>query len=304
MTKIEFIKVGPLVSIQDDGRFGALGHGAAASGPMDRHAYKLAAQMLMQDNHKVANTALESAGGLLKFTLEDANINAAFCGGQFNLKINGVSKEWNMVHALKDGDVVEVAPGASGNYALIRMDHEFLVPEVIKSYATNTVAHLGGYENRLIQAGDKISIAPASEKQSHHIQKLHNDENTPIRVIWGMHAEKFSSHVRNEFLKNTFVISSMLNRMGVRLMDKGNVFKDKLDLSLVSDAIVPGDVQILGDGTPIVLMRDHQPTGGYPRIATVISADLDRFSQLRPGAKFTFSAVTVDHAHKLLKSAG
>ena len=67
----------------------------------------------------------------------------------------------------------------------------------------------------------------------------------------------------------------------------------------MSDAIVPGDIQILGDGTPIVLMRDHQPTGGYPRIATVITADIDRFAQLRPGSPVAFRPVSVDHAHQL-----
>jgi len=67
----------------------------------------------------------------------------------------------------------------------------------------------------------------------------------------------------------------------------------------VSDAVVPGDIQILGDGTPIVLMRDHQPTGGYPRIATVVSADLDRFAQLRPGSPVRFEPVTVAHAEGL-----
>src|SRR5690606_39536296 len=70
-------------------------------------------------------------------------------------------------------------------------------------------------------------------------------------------------------------------------------------LSLVSDAIVPGDVQILGDGTPIVLMRDHQPTGGYPRIATLVSADLDRFAQLRPGTPVRFEPVTLARAHAI-----
>ena len=65
---------------------------------------------------------------------------------------------------------------------------------------------------------------------------------------------------------------------------------------------MPGDIQILGDGTPIVLMRDHQPTGGYPRIATIISADLDRFAQLRPGSPVAFEPVTVEHAHALLRS--
>jgi allophanate hydrolase subunit 2 len=84
--------------------------------------------------------------------------------------------------------------------------------------------------------------------------------------------------------------------MGVRLRDPGGVFAGQRRLSLVSDAIVPGDIQILGDGVPIVLMRDHQPTGGYPRIATVVSADLDRFAQMRPGAPVRFRPVTLEHA--------
>ena len=74
------------------------------------------------------------------------------------------------------------------------------------------------------------------------------------------------------------------------------VFSGQRRLDLVSDAIVAGDIQILGDGTPIVLMRDHQPTGGYPRIATVVSADLDRFAQMRPGTDVRFQPVTLEHA--------
>jgi allophanate hydrolase len=77
------------------------------------------------------------------------------------------------------------------------------------------------------------------------------------------------------------------------------VFTDAKILSLVSDAVVPGDIQILGDGTPIVLMRDHQPTGGYPRIATVLTDDLDRFAQLRPGSHLRFRPLTVAHAEGL-----
>jgi allophanate hydrolase len=79
--------------------------------------------------------------------------------------------------------------------------------------------------------------------------------------------------------------------MGVRLEDPDGLFRDQARLNLVSDAIVPGDIQILGDGTPIVLMRDHQPTGGYPRIATIVNADLDRFAQMRPGTTVSFLPV-------------
>jgi allophanate hydrolase subunit 2 len=84
--------------------------------------------------------------------------------------------------------------------------------------------------------------------------------------------------------------------MGVRLLDPAGVFRTQRRLNLVSDAIVPGDIQILGDGTPAVLMRDHQPTGGYPRIATIVSADLDRFAQLRPGTEVRFQPVSLEHA--------
>ena len=91
-------------------------------------------------------------------------------------------------------------------------------------------------------------------------------------------------------------MSSNLDRMGVRLLDPARVFRAQRRLTLVSDAIVPGDIQILGDGTPTVLMRDHQPTGGYARIATIVTADLDRFAQLRPGSEVRFRPVTLEHA--------
>ena len=97
----------------------------------------------------------------------------------------------------------------------------------------------------------------------------------------------------------TLKVSTKLDRMGVRLEDPSGIFAASRALSLVSDAIVPGDIQILGDGTPIILMRDHQPTGGYPRIATVITADLDRLAQMRPGSELRFLPVTVAHAHTL-----
>jgi len=303
LTKIAFNKVGPLVSIQDDGRFGALGYGTAASGPMDRSAYMRAGKLLDEAKRSVAKTALETSLGLLRFSISEGEVSAAFCGGEFTLKINGTSKQWGIVHNLQAGDIVEVAPGASGNYAIIRMDLEFDVPKIIGSYSTNSIAHLGGFDGRLIQVNDVINLKTVG-KNGYFAVKNNKLQTGPVRFIWGMHAELFSSHVRNEFCKKPFVISSMLNRMGVRLLDKQKVFGEQLDLSLVSDAIVPGDVQVLGDGTPIVLMRDHQPTGGYPRIASVISADLDRFAQLRPGTVVEFKPVTVEHAHKLLKQVG
>jgi allophanate hydrolase subunit 2 len=113
-----------------------------------------------------------------------------------------------------------------------------------------------------------------------------------MRMIWGIHAGLFPAALRQRFAEAAFRVSSRLDRMGVRLDDPSGLFREQRRLSLVSDFIVPGDIQILGDGTPIVLMRDHQPTGGYPRIATIVDADLDRFAQLRPGSNVTFQPVS------------
>ena len=118
----------------------------------------------------------------------------------------------------------------------------------------------------------------------------------PIRVIWGIHADLFHPAVRRRFVEEAFEISTSLDRMGVRLVDRDGVFREQRRLNLVSDAIVAGDIQILGDGTPTVLMRDHQATGGYPRIATVVTADFDRFAQMRPGSEVRFRPVTLEHA--------
>ena len=84
--------------------------------------------------------------------------------------------------------------------------------------------------------------------------------------------------------------------MGVRLEDRAGAFARDAHLSLVSDSVVPGDIQILGDGTPIVLMRDHQPTGGYPRIGTLVTSEISRFAQMRPGAALRFAPVSLKNA--------
>ena len=117
-----------------------------------------------------------------------------------------------------------------------------------------------------------------------------------------LNADLFPERVRSAFIESDFQVTARMDRMGVRLKDVLGVFGNAKVLSLVSDSVVPGDIQILGDGTPIVLLREHQPTGGYPRLATVITADLDRFAQIRPGKSVRFQPVTLETAHSALKA--
>lgn len=265
MSGLTILRAGPLTTLQDRGRFGMLRHGISASGPMDRGAFERAGAALPV----AGSTAIEYTQGLA--FVADAPLLVA-------------APEPRQVAA---GEQVEIAP-AAGNYGYLRFEREIEMPLLLGSRATNLTVGLGGKGGRALKTGDRLELgapgapvpAPAATAGS-----------GPIRVIWGLHAALLGSEACRRFAAARFVISSSLDRMGVQLLDPAGVFREPARLSLVSDAIVPGDIQILGDGTPVVLMRDHQPTGGYPRIATVVSADLDRFAQLRPGTEITFQPV-------------
>lgn len=296
MVAIRLTRAGPLTTLQDAGRPGMLRHGISASGPMDRGAFERGADWL----GGAGTTGIEFTAAGLGFVVEQGPIGMAGDGGAFALRIGGIKKSWPARAVLKAGDTVEITPGASGNYGYLRFDREIEVPPVMGSRATNSIAGIGGLDGRVLVAGDRLIFGDSVQRGTSQHPRLLPMEEGPIRIVWGLHADLFGSTLRQRFIGSAFHVSSRLDRMGVRLEDRQRVFAEERVLSLVSDAIVAGDVQILGDGTPIVLMRDHQPTGGYPRIATVISADLDRFSQLRPGAEARFEPVTVAHAQALL----
>jgi allophanate hydrolase subunit 2 len=243
--------------------------------------------------------AIEFSSGGIGFAVEGAACRAAFGGGDFRLTVSGKTRKWPGPAALNDGDVVEITTGRAGNYGYVRFDREIEVPAIMGSRATSLVAGLGGREGRALRVGDILTLGEALSLRV--VEPVRPIEG-PIRIVWGLHADLFPADLRTRFIESAFTVTSRMDRMGVRLADASGVFANIRALSLVSDAIVPGDIQILGDGTPIVLMRDHQPTGGYPRIATAITADLDRFAQLRPGAEVRFAAVTLDKARAALLS--
>lgn len=294
--RLRIARAGPLTTIQDSGRHGLLAHGISASGPMDRAAYALAGRL-----------AGASGAGSVEFTraridlvVEDGEMRIGWAGGLFVLTINSVAQVWPGAAVVRAGDLISITPGSAGNYGYVRFGPQLAVPPVMGSQSTSTRARLGGLDGRALVAGDILALTGEGRRPEPSV--VAPPDSGPIRVIWGIHAQHFDRAVRERFVTETFRVSPMMDRMGVRLVDSGGVFAGASILSLVSDPILAGDIQILGDGTPIVLMRDHQPTGGYPRIGTVITADLDRFSQMRPGAPVAFASVSIEHAQRILRS--
>ena len=298
MTALHILRAAPLTTLQDAGRFRYLRYGVSASGPMDRTAFRRTEAWL----GGAGETAIEFTTAGLSLRVEGGSIGAACDGGDFTLHLNGETLQWPARMSLKDGDVVDIAPGRDGNYGYFRTSHELDVPVLLGSRSTNLVSRLGGFEGRGLRAGDRIELGDNARRRMSLHPSPAVPQHGPVRVVWGLHADMFDDDVRAHFISEKFVISQRIDRMGARLEDQAGVFAEVQILSLVSDAVVPGDIQILGDGTPIVLMRDHQPTGGYPRIATVIDADLDRMAQLRPGSEVSFEPVTLADAHALLRA--
>lgn len=289
-------RAGPLTTLQDAGRFDYLAQGISASGPMDCAAFRRAG--LFAGAGEGAGIEFSMLG--IDLLLSESELSLGWDGGTFQVAFNGKPHNWPGGLRLKKGDRLNISSGKGGNYGYLRFGGNVDVPNLLGSRSTSLRARIGGLEGRVLTAGDTLRIIGEGEMPS--MPGPAPTADGPIRFIWGLHADVFDAAIREKFVTSRFRISSMMDRMGVRIRDESGVFAEARILSLVSDPVVVGDIQILGDGTPIVLGRDHQPTGGYPRIGTVISADLDRFFQLRPNAEIAFSPIGLDHAQALLRS--
>ena len=180
------------------------------------------------------------------------------------------------------------------------------IPVVMGSRSTNLRCGIGGFEGRALQAGDTIGLRdPGNGKKdmswrwvpSRKLISPDDHEVAKVRVIAGPQEEMFTEEGLRTFYGSAYEITALSDRMGYRLEGPKVEAADGYDI--LSDGIVNGSVQISGNGQPIVMMADRQTTGGYAKIATVISADIPLFAQLRPGQKVQFEKTTVREAQRL-----
>ena len=168
------------------------------------------------------------------------------------------------------------------------------------SAATNLKIKVGGFNGRKLKAGDILKIGKADKIKN--IEKRELPENTynnpvKVRVVLGPQDDMFSENDLLLFSNQQYTVTSDLDRMGIRLW--GIALRGKEKLEIISDAITFGSIQITNSGMPIILMADHQTTGGYAKIATVISADLPKLAQVKPKDKISFEIIDIDIAEKI-----
>ena len=281
--------VGPGVTIQDMGRTGTLAQGLSRGGAADRLALFEGAALL---NQCAELAALEMAGmgGVFEAT-EDLRI--ALTGAPMTADIDGSPLIWNAVHALPARARLTLGAVQTGSYGYLHVGGGLDTPTMLSARSAHLAAGLGG----VIEQGTHLPIgADPGAEVGLHLPITPRFSGGDIRVTASLQTDHFDPADLARFEATEFRRDPRANRMGVKVVSEGAGFLAKGGLQVLSEVIVPGDLQVTGDGMPFVLVAESQTTGGYPRIATVIPADLPKIAQAPTGASIRFQFVTLDAA--------
>lgn len=294
------IDPGPLTTVQDLGRFGFGRYGVPASGAMDWFALR-AANLLVGNEPGEAGLEI----GLGDVTLEATEDRVvAVAGAGYDLWIRERPRPLWLAMRVCRGWTVELRKRAGGTWAYLAIAGGVKTPKVLGSRATYVRGRLGGLAGRPLQGGDTLPIGPASKSLFHlagrelagqHRPRYH--DSITADVIWGPQADHFSDQGRQVLLSSEFTVSASSDRMGYRL--EGPAIGHVRGADIVSDGMVPGSLQVPANGQPLLMMADGPPTGGYPKIAVVVSADLPLLAQCTPGAgRMRFREATIEAAQR------
>jgi antagonist of KipI len=292
-------KPGFSTMVQDLGRFGFQRYGVPFSGAMDTYAFT-AANLLV--GNKPSEACLETTllGPELEF-LNEAQI--AIAGANFSPSVNGEKAgRWQTLQ-VRRGDVLSFGSPKSGCRAYLAVRGGINVPTVLGSKSTYLRGGFGGFHGRQLKAGDVLEtqepIVPLASGFTLPQELIpdYKDELT-VEVVLGPQTEYFTERGLETFLSNVYEVTTESDRMGYRL--EGAEVEQRGSMDIVSDAIPVGAVQVPRNGKPIILMRDAQTTGGYPKIAVVTSPDVSRLGQAKPNDRIRFSKVSPSRAREKL----
>ncbi len=296
MSKLVVSAIGPASSVQDGGRHGAQRYGLTPSGAMDR--LSLAAANCLVGNELLA-AAVEIGPFGAAFIAREGAVRVALAGAQRSANIAGRAVALDTSMTLADGETLTLGFAKGGAFSYLAIEGGIAGEPMFGSLAVNARAGLGSPYPRPLQAGDEFPAKAASGAAERRIE-LPAASQGPIRVVLGPQDDEFGDDAKALFLDSEWKISATSDRMGYRL--EGPAIRHLHGHNIVSDGTVDGSIQVTGIGAPIVLMSDRGTSGGYPKIATVITADFGRFAQIPAGTGFRFKAVTMAEAQAEAKT--
>jgi len=296
------VKQGIADSVQDLGRYGFQHQGINPTGVMDPIAAQ-AANILVGNDLNEAVIEFHFPSSVLLFKEEAL---AALAGADFGAKANDVPIPVNTPFIIEKDCVLQCTQLVEGARCYLAISHGFALSEWLKSKSTNITAGVGGNGGSYLKKGDTLYF---NEKGNYGSALKHKDERTlpwkiylkdlyttndHIRITLGHEYHELTDTAKSLFHSSSFVITPQSDRMAYRM--KGYALHLQKDISMISSAVTKGTIQLLPDGQLIVLMADHQTTGGYPRLGHVISADIPKLAQLQPNEQIKFDVVDQEEA--------
>jgi biotin-dependent carboxylase-like uncharacterized protein len=289
---LRVVAPGLATTVQDLGRRGHQRLGIPVSGALDAVALALANSAV---GNPVGQAALECLyqGPTLEVVADRVRVAVAGAGAALDVMIDGQTQRVPAAQSITlpraaTLRVVLLAPAVS---AMLAVAGGIAVEPVMGSRATYARARLGGFAGRALRTGDLVPVGAASLHGPDHRIDVRLPLPSTIRVVLGPQDDYFSSGSIAAFLSTPYTLTTASDRMGHRLT--GAELSGGKGFNIVSDSVPPGAIQVPGDGQPIILLADRQTTGGYPKIATVISADIPALGRIGPGAVLRFQAVTI-----------
>lgn len=299
---IEVIKPGMLTLVQDLGRYGYQQFGVPVAGAMDQFA-AASANLLVGNDRSDAVLEMMMLGPELKFGFKG---RIALTGADLGPKINGSPLAMWQTVEVQAGDVLSFGGLKSGLRGYLAVEGGIDTPLVMNSRSTYTKAALGGFEGRALKAGDQVPVGSDGTGTATVTLAIPQDQipvygaSKTIRVVLGPQDDAFTEAGIQTFMDNVYTVTNECDRMGYRL--DGPSIEHVKGGDIISDGIAFGAVQVPGHGKPIIMMADRQTTGGYTKIAGVISVDLPLLAQSKPGDQIKFQKISLEEAHLLLKA--
>ncbi len=290
MSKLAVMEIGPATSIQDAGRFGTQRYGLPPSGAMDRFSLAVA-------NTLVGNAPFDAAIEIgpigATFMARDGTLRIALSGAARQVEITGRKLQLNETALIAEGESLKVGPARVGVFSYLALEGGIAGERIFDSLSVNARAGLGSPFPRMLQNEDELTVKSAQPVRNERKLDVPMLSDDAVRVVMGPQDDEFGA-ARDILLKSEWRISATSDRMGYRL--EGPQLSHEGGHNIVSDGTVNGSIQVPGNGQPIVLMMDRGTTGGYPKIATVISADIGRFAQKQAGSMVRFKAISIIEA--------
>lgn len=297
MSGFEVIKSGILTLIQDRGRFSYTHLGVTNSGVMDEYAFLVGQQLLENDSNQ--NT-LEIAFSNVELK-SNCNTTIAITGASCELFINGILKTTWQTHLVRKNDVIKIGKILSGQRVYLSVKNGFNIKEEFKSNSTTLKEGIGGLNGSKIIKGDFLELNSFEKVLNRRLKSKHIPKYTDsiiLRVVLSYQENSFSKEEKNKFFSSRYLITPDFNRMACKL--SGEKITSSLD-GIISEGISYGSIQIPKDGQPIILLKERQTIGGYPKIGTVLAIDCFKLAQMKIGSYVKFEVINIEEAQKKIK---